>query len=424
MNIKAPPGTFDVIPNDQKESWHNSHLWDHVETVFREISRRFGYEEIRTPVFERTELFQRGVGESSDIVLKEMYTFEDKGGRMMSLRPEGTASVLRAFVEHHFHAQSPIHKLFYMGPMFRYERAQAGRYRQFHQFGAEAIGNGTPEQDVEMIDLVCSIYKELGLKNLKIYLNSIGDTESRTAFRKALQEHLRPSLTKLSEDSQKRFELNPLRILDSKNPVDQELLVGAPSILDFLNASSDAHFKKVRHLLDDLQLDYEVNPRLVRGLDYYVETVFEIVSGELGAQNSIGGGGRYDGLLKQLGGPDLPCIGFATGIERIILTLLKQEIAVPKPAGPVLFLIGLDDESRKVCFRLLHQLRQKGIPAEMDFSNRKLPKIMQYANGIGAQKVVVIGENELKENIVEIKDMASGTTQKTPIHDLSNFLSH
>ena len=206
MNIKAPPGTFDIIPNDPKENWHNSHLWDYVERVFRTISHRFGYEEIRTPIFERTELFQRGVGETSDIVLKEMYTFEDKGGRSMSLRPEGTAPVLRAFVEHHLNAQTPVHKLFYIGPMFRYERSQAGRYRQFHQFGAEAIGNGSPEQDVEMIDLVYRVYQELGLRNLKISLNSIGDATARTAFKKALQDFLRPSLSGLSADSQRRFD--------------------------------------------------------------------------------------------------------------------------------------------------------------------------------------------------------------------------
>lgn len=423
MNIKAPPGTFDIIPEDPKDNWHNSYLWEHAEAIFRELSRRFGYEEICTPIFERSELFQHGVGESSDIVLKEMYTFEDKGGRQMALRPEGTAPVLRAFVEHHMHARSPVHKLFYIGPMFRYERAQAGRYRQFHQFGAEAIGNGSPEQDVEMIDLVCSIYKELGLKNLKIYLNSIGDSESRAAFREALKDFLRPSLAQLSEDSQRRFDTNPLRILDSKDPGDQQILSAAPSILDFLNPTSNEHFARVRSLLDDLHLEYEVNPRLVRGLDYYVETVFEIVSGELGAQNSVGGGGRYDGLLKRLGGPDLPCIGFATGIERIILTLLKQEVAVPKPAGPTLFFIGLDSASKNTCFRLLHQIRQAGISAEMDFSGRKLPKIMQYAHAIRAKYVVVVGDNELESGTVELKEMATGNIKKAPLHSLHTILA-
>lgn len=418
MNIKAPPGTFDIIPQDTHENWHDSYLWAHAESIFRELSRRFGYEEIRTPIFERAELFQRGVGESSDIVLKEMYTFEDKGKRLMALRPEGTAPVLRAFIEHHLHAQSTLHKLFYIAPMFRYERAQAGRYRQHHQFGAEAIGNDTPEQDVEMIDLACSVYKELGLENLKIQLNSIGDLESRTAFRVELKKFLHPSLNKLSEDSQRRYEINPLRILDSKDPGDQEILIGAPSILDFLDQASCARFKRVQALLDDLELNYEVNPRLVRGLDYYVETVFEITSGDLGAQNSIGGGGRYNGLLKKLGGPDLPCIGFATGIERIILTLLKQGIATPKPMGPTIFLIGLDQDAKKACFHILHKLRQKGISAQMDFSTRKLPKLMQYADSIGAQHVAVIGENELSSGMVDIKELSTGNIKKHELNAL------
>lgn len=422
MNMKAPPGTFDVIPNDCKEQWRNSSLWDYVEQTFKKLTQYYNYKEIRTPIFERAELFQRGVGESSDIVLKEMYTFEDNGGRKMSLRPEGTASVLRAFVEHHMHTQTPTHKLFYIGPMFRYERPQSGRYRQFHHLGAEAIGNGSPEQDVELIDLACSFYRKLGLRNLTLHINSIGNLESRKKFREALQDFLHPSLHELSADSQRRFEMNPLRILDSKAPEDQKILQGCPSILDFLDPKSADHFEKVKSLLNSIQQDYVVNPKLVRGLDYYVETVFEIMSDELGAQNTIGGGGRYDGLLKQLGGPDLPCIGFATGIERVIITLLKQAAALPVTMGPKLFIISLGEEAKGICFKLLHDVRSKGISAEMDFSNRKLAKIMQYANDIKAQYVAVVGENELKTHEIELKNMESGITKKAPLDHLANIL--
>lgn len=422
MKYPIPPGVFDIIPNDPREPWKSSHLWAYVEKIIRQVAHEFGYCEIRTPIFERTELFRRGVGETSDIVSKEMYTFEDRGGRSMSLRPEGTAPVMRSFVENQFHQEAPVHKLFYIGPMFRYERSQAGRYRQHHQFGAEAIGHGSPEQDAELIDMLYTLYQRLGLKNLSLYINSIGDTGCRQAFRTALQDYLRPLLHLLSPESQNRFEANPLRILDSKDPRDQEIVAKAPNILDYLSAESREHFEKLQVRLQQLNIPFQVNPRLVRGLDYYNRTVFEVVAGELGAQNSMGGGGRYDGLLSQLGGPDLSAIGFGTGIERIIHTMIGQEVALPSPDHPTLFLIPIGDEAKNHCFSLLHNLRANRIPSQMDFSDRKLGKVMQYADQIMAQYVVVVGDQELQEGYVELKEMATGEKTLVALTDLIAIL--
>lgn len=419
MSIPLAPGVFDILPNDPKEQWRSSYLWHTLEAQIRKITAEYGFQEIRTPIFERTELFKRSVGESSDIVTKEMYTFDDKGGRSMSLRPEGTAPVMRAFIEHQLQNISPVSKFYYIAPMFRYERAQAGRYRQHHQFGAEAIGNSSPEQDVEMIDLIYTLYNRLGIRNLKVSINSIGDTDSRNNFRKALQDYLRKFLNELSPESQTRFETNPLRILDSKDPNDRKINTGAPSILDFLNEECRDHFQTIKTLLDSLKIPFEVNTQLVRGLDYYNKTVYEIVAGELGAQNSIAGGGRYDGLMKFLGGPDLPTTGFATGLERVIQTMLKQEIPISNPYPPALFFIALGDAAKRACFSLLHDFRERGIHAQMDFSGKKINKAMQYASQINARFVAVIGDNELQNQEIELKEMATGSTRKIPLQELS-----
>lgn len=422
MKYPIPPGVFDILPIDNQELWKSSYLWAYVEQVIRETARDFGYAEIRTPLFERTELFQRSVGDTSDIVSKEMYTFDDKGGRSLALRPEGTAPVMRAFVEHHLDQLAAAHKLFYIAPMFRYERAQAGRYRQHHQFGAEAIGNGSAEQDAEMIDLLMTLYQRLGLKNLTLVINSLGDLASRQAFRHSLKEFLLPQLELLSPDSQGRLETNPLRILDSKDPRDREIVARAPRILDFLSAPERDHFETLQRLLDTLKIPYQVNPLLVRGLDYYNKTVFEIVAGELGAQNSIGGGGRYDGLLQTLGGPDLPSIGFGTGIERIIQTMINQGMPLPKPAHPTLFLIAMGDNAKICCFELLHALRENHIPSQMDFSGKKVGKLLQYADQIEATYVIVIGDHELESQEIELKEMATGHKEKILISSVVSFM--
>ena len=423
MTIPSAPGVFDILPQDPKEPWRNSHLWQYLETTIREAAAQYGFQEIRTPVLERTELFQRGIGDTSDIVSKEMYTFEDKGGRLLSMRPEGTAPVMRALIEHQLFQTSSVQKLFYICPMFRYERTQAGRYRQHHQFGVEAIGNAAPEQDVEVIDLIHTLYDRLGLKNLQVKLNSIGDPDSRMRYRSALQDYLQKGYERLSQDSQTRFHTNPLRILDSKDPRDNEITAHAPSILDFLNEECQGHFEKVKKLLDSLKIPFEVDAKLVRGLDYYNKTVFEITAGELGAQNSVAGGGRYDGLIKTLGGPELPAFGFGSGLERLLQTMIKQQVPFPEPYRPLIFLVPLGDAAKAACFGLLHEMRLHSIQAQMDFTERKLNKIMQFADNIRARYVAVIGDNEIAAQIIELKEMASGEKRKIPLADLISYLT-
>lgn len=408
MSIKIPPGVFDILPQDPKNEWKCSHLWQYVESTIRQICTEYGYQEIRTPLFERTELFQRSVGETTDIVSKEMYTFEDRGNRLMSLRPEGTAPVMRAFIENQLQNLSKNTKLFYIAPMFRYERQQAGRYRQHHQFGAEAIGNNSPEQDAELIDLIYSTYTRLGIQNMQVMISSLGDNEDRAKFRNALKTYLADYRDELSEESRERFEVNPLRILDSKNAKDQEIVENGPVILDYLSDEAKSHFDSVQENLTLIGIPYVVNPKIVRGLDYYNRTVFEITASELGAQNSIGGGGRYDGLIKSLGGPDLPSIGFGSGIERIIQTMLGQGVSFPEKHRPDLFLIPLGDAAKSYCFQQLKALRSAGVPTEMDFSGRKLNKVMQEANQIGAKHVLIIGDSEMEKKEAKLKEMESG----------------
>ncbi|MEI8365612.1 MAG: histidine--tRNA ligase [Parachlamydiaceae bacterium] len=421
--MSIAPGVFDIVPEndlpqDGRDQWRSSHLWEHVESVIRQVTAAYNFQEIRTPVFERTELFQRAVGETTDIVSKEMYTFMDRGNRSMSLRPEGTASAMRAFIDNQMQQAAPLHKLFYICPMFRYERSQAGRYRQHHQFGAEAIGSGAPEQDVEMIDMIFTLYHRLGLKSLHLSINSIGDKESRLLFRAELLSYLSKFRNELSADSQVRLDVNPLRILDSKDSKDREIVAGAPSILSFLNDECRDHFHAVQTLLNQLKIPFQINTSLVRGLDYYNKTVFEIVAGELGAQNSVAGGGRYDTLLKTLGGPDLPATGFGSGLERIIQTMLKQGVSIPKHPRPKIFLIAMGQEAKHVAFSLLHRLRQNGISAAMEFSDKKLNKVMQYANQIHATYVAVIGDDELKAGRVDLKEMESGKKLSFPLDAL------
>lgn len=422
MRFSIPPGVFDILPHDEKDLWKSSYLWNYVEAIIRKTAAEYHFQEIRTPLFEQTDLFKRSVGEGTDIASKEMYTFEDRGGRSMSLRPEGTAAVIRSLIENQVCQKSSIQKLFYIAPMFRYERAQAGRYRQHHQFGVEVIGNNSPEQDAELIDFLFTIYGRLGIKNVKLMLNSIGKTEERLKFREALKDYLRQYFDQLSKDSQTRFEQNPLRILDSKDAQDQKIVANAPSILDFLNEESQMHFEKLQLTLQALNIPFEINHKLVRGLDYYNNTVFEIVAGELGAQNSIAGGGRYDGLMKQLGGQDLPSIGFGTGLERIIQTMIKQEVPLPPPPGPLFFLIALGEKAKLACFKLLQDLRHAGISCEMDFTGRKLSKVLQYADDLHARMVAVIGDQELENGVVELKNMATGEKTKAPLKSLARVI--
>ncbi|NGX44807.1 MAG: Histidine--tRNA ligase, partial [Candidatus Anoxychlamydiales bacterium] len=323
MKYQIPKGLFDILPN-AKENFKEVSRWQYLESIIKKLAIDYNFEEIRVPIFEKTELFLRGVGGTSDIASKELYTFLDKAKRSMSLRPEGTASVMRAFIENNLSQEKKIHKLYYMGPMFRYDRPQKGRYRQHHQLGIEVIGDKSFEIDAEVIDMLMTLFNRLELTNLKLLINSIGDLETRANYKKALLDFLKPNFENLSEDSKARFDKNRMRILDSKDERDKKILKEVPSILDFLSDGAKKHFENLLNLLDKLDIKYEVDSKLVRGLDYYDNTVFEVVSDKLGAQNSLGGGGRYNSLLKSLGGPDLPGIGFACGLERILQTMIEE----------------------------------------------------------------------------------------------------
>jgi histidyl-tRNA synthetase len=426
MKYSIPKGLFDVLPIEPKpeDAWRASAHWQFLEATLRKCASDYGFKEIRTPMFESTELFVRGVGESSDIVTKEMYTFLDKAERSMTLRPEGTASVMRAFVEKHLDQMGGLHKYFYIGPMFRYERPQSGRYRQHNQFGAEAIGVGGALQDVEMIDMLCEIYRRLGLKDLKVMINSVGDEKTREPYREALKKYLEPHFSQLSADSQVRFTKNVLRILDSKESQDQALLENAPSILDFLSDEAKGHFEAVLQLLKQQKISYVVTPKLVRGLDYYNKTVFEVSSEALGAHNTLGAGGRYDGLIADLGGPHLPSVGFATGLERVLQTMWAKQAYLPIAPGPLIFFIAMGEKAKQVCFEHLCRLRHQGICAEMDFSGRKLSSALSLANAERAKYVVVLGDRELESQEVEVKEMEKRESKKMKLAELEEFLKN
>lgn len=429
MKYSAPKGTFDIIPGKylEKEVWKAAGVWQFIEQIAREVAGCFGFEEIRTPLFESTDLFRRSSGETSDIVTKEMYTFEDKGGRSMTLRPEGTAPVLRAAIERGIVQKGGNPKLYYLSPMFRYERPQAGRFRQHHQFGVEAIGFSGVELDVEVIDLLLQFYERLGLKDLTLHLNSLGDPESRALFRKALVNYLKKHEKNLSEESQSRLVSNPMRILDSKDAADQAILQEAPQILDTLTDGAKKRFDKVQELLKALEIPFQVNPRLVRGLDYYNHTVFEVTCDILGAQNSIGGGGRYDGLIANLGGPDLPGIGFGCGLERVIQTMLAQkEGYLSKPFSSDIFFVPLDEEASRACLQLCHELRKGGVSCELGDWTAKLKKTMTKAYDSQTKTITVIGSQELQQNTCELIRTASKEKEvvdlsaKTFIHILKS----
>lgn len=421
MKFQIPKGTFDILPYGADEPWKLSAVWQYAEETLRQTAIEYGYREIRTPVFERTELFDRGVGETSDIVMKEMFTFEDKSGRLISLRPEGTSSVMRAFIENNLAQLGPVHKLFYIAPMFRYERPQSGRYRQHHQFGVEALGVAGPAQDAEVIDLLSEAYRRLGLQNLSVELNSIGDAASRQSYRKTLQSFLHSHLKELSEESQARFEKNPLRILDSKDPKDREILKKAPSILQSLSEPAIEHFNELRRLLDLCRIPYRINDRIVRGLDYYNKTVFEITANVLGAQNALGGGGRYDGLVAAFGGPDLPGVGFGTGIERILQTMIAQNIAFPQEKAPLVYWLPLGDEARRICFQMAVECRHRRIPAEVDLQSKKIQTGLQIAARMNAKICAIIGSDELAKGAAEIKYLESRRQEEVPMDRLIDY---
>ncbi|WP_303969302.1 histidine--tRNA ligase [Sporosarcina ureae] len=418
MNFKVPRGTQDILPD---VSWK----WQRVEKIARSICDVYNYKEIRTPIFEQTELFQRTVGDTTDIVQKEMYTFTDRGDRSMTLRPEGTAPVVRSFVEHKMfgYADQPV-KLYYTGPMFRYERQQAGRYRQFVQFGVESIGSADPAIDAEVIELAMNIYKKTGLSDIKLVLNSLGDKESRDAHREALIAHFSPRIEEFCSDCQNRLEKNPLRILDCKVDREHPLMTTAPSLADYLNEESSAYFEKVKNYLNIAGIEYEYDPNLVRGLDYYNHTAFEIMSTSkgFGAITTLCGGGRYNGLAEEIGGPPAPGIGFALSIERLLLALEAEGKSFTDEPSLDVYLVTLGDAAREKGFEILSKLRDNGLRSEMDYMDRKMKAQMKSADRLQANHVIVIGEDEVNENVVQLKNMADGEQKKVAVDELMGEL--
>lgn len=411
--IQIPRGTQDVMPGTV-EKWH------YIEAKTRDLCRRYNYQEIRTPIFESTELFQRGVGETTDIVEKEMYSVKNpRSEDQLTLRPENTAGVVRAYVEHKLYgAPNQPAKLYYIGPMFRHERPQAGRLRQFTQFGVEAIGTSDPAIDAEVIAVAVRFYQGFGLKGISVDLNSVGTLEDRARHRSHLLGFLNNFRSELCEDCQSRIDRNPLRVLDCKVTKCQTLTKDAPSLLEHLSEESAAHFQAVQNYLDALEIPFTVNPRLVRGLDYYTQTAFEIKMAEIGAVETLCGGGRYNGLVAELGGEDMPGIGFALSIERLLLALEKQGIELPVETGIDCYIVMQTSEAKAAAFRLLDQLRQAGVSAEMDFLDRKMKAQLKSADRLAARYTAIIGESELERGTVVVKEMATGEQREVAAAEL------
>ena len=414
--IKAITGTKDILPNDIPR-------WKYLESIINKKMRSFNYKEIRTPVFEETGLFSRGIGEATDIVSKEMYTFQDKGGKSLTLKPEMTSSVVRSFIEHSMDAKQNLNKLYYIAPMFRQERPQAGRLRQFHQFGAEAIGSSSPLLDTEIIVLAYEIIVSLGLQNVSIKINSLGVPESRDNYKNILRKYLQSKLTKLSEDSRKRFNTNILRIFDSKEEVDQEIMNEAPLLIDYLDKESLDHFEVVKRLLQVSGISFSIDAKLVRGLDYYTKTTFEIISNSIGAQSALCGGGRYDLLTEQLGGKYTPGVGFAAGIERILLACENEKALVVPGDDLSIYIVRMEDELSQEVFNLSLYFRKDNIPVEIDYLQRSVKAQMREANKLNAKYVLLVGGEEYSSGKLILKNMKSSIQELVSKDQLQQIVS-
>ncbi len=413
--INIPKGTKDVLPQD-------SYKWQYVENVARETAKLFNLKEIRTPVFEHTELFQRGVGDTSDIVTKEMYTFKDKGDRSITLKPEGTAGAVRSFIENGMaNGVLPV-KMYYIIPAFRYERPQAGRLREFHQFGVEIFGAKSAQTDAEAILTADTLLKKLGLQ-VKLYINSIGCKECRAKYNAALKAFFAPHLDGLCYDCKTRYEKNPLRLLDCKEEDCKKINADAPKMLDYLCEDCAAHFTALKKHLDDAGVAYEIDPRIVRGLDYYTRSVFEFVSTSIGAQGTVCAGGRYDGLIEELGGNPMPAVGFAAGIERLLIVMEQTGVKIPEADKPTVYLAGMDEKCREKAFALACALRAKGVIAETDHMERSVKAQFKYADKLGVKYVAVIGGNELEEGAANVKNMTDGTSEKVAFENMCDYFS-
>lgn len=410
MEIQAPKGTKDMLPEE-------AYKWHYVENIFREVSKNFGIREIRTPIFEHTELFLRGVGETTDIVQKEMYTFKDKGDRSITLKPEGTAPAVRAFIENRLFNEAQPTKLYYITPCFRYEKAQKGRYRQFHQYGVEMFGSSSPSIDAEVMALAMNILKKIGLKGLSLNINNLGCPNCRPKYNEALKNFLKENYDGLCETCKTRFEKNPMRILDCKEKKCKEITKNAPTILEFTCEECNEHFDKTKEYLDILGIPYTVDPGIVRGLDYYTKTIFEILNSEF----TVCGGGRYDRLIEEIGGPSMPAVGFGMGIERLIMTLDKEGIEVPKEPLVELYLSGRGESGVKEAFKLAHKLREIGVNAEINHAGRSFKAEMKYANKIGAKFNVVLGDDELESRKAKFKRMEDREEFELSLDDLEGI---
>ncbi len=413
MITQMPRGTKDILPDSVGE-------WRYVENKIRDICQKFDFKEIRTPMFEHTELFQRGIGDTTDVVEKEMYTFEDRSGRSITLRPENTASAVRAYLEHKLYADTNLVKLFYIGSMFRFDRPQRGRFREFHQFGVEAIGEMSPAVDAEIIILAVRFLESLGLKDLKLSINSVGDPNCRPKYRAMLQDYFRDKVGEMCDDCKSRFDRNPMRLLDCKNEHDQELAKDAPAITDCLCDECREHFEKVKEYLTLAGISFEVDSRLVRGLDYYTKTAFEIKYEPLGAQSAVAGGGRYDGLVEEMGGAATPAVGFACGLERVMLAIETQHLYEQKESAADVFVVALGEAAQKAAFKFVMELREKGLIAVMDYGGRSMKSQMKQANKSKARFAAIMGDDELKENVVMLRDMKSSEQEKVPRDEVTD----
>ncbi|MDO4545380.1 MAG: histidine--tRNA ligase [Bacillota bacterium] len=411
MLTNAPKGTKDMMP-DQAYKWH------YVEKAFAEICRLYGFKEIKTPVFEHTELFQRGVGDTTDIVQKEMYTFQDYGKRSITLRPEGTSPVVRSYIEHKLYAGVQPTKLYYNIPCFRYEKPQSGRLRAFHQFGIETFGTMDMMADAEIISLGNDFLKGMGITDIELRINSVGCPECREKHRAALREFLKPKYDELCDTCKDRYERNPMRILDCKSPICQELVAGAPMMLDYLCDDCSQAFEDLKTNLEAMGIEYTIDPGIVRGLDYYTKTAFEFVTNSIGAQGTVCGGGRYDHLVEEIGGPATPGVGFGLGKERLLLTMEACGVEIPKPAAADVFIVVMGEKAKAAGLKLMRQLRQEGIAVQMDIMGRNVKNQFKYANRIEAKKTVVIGEDELEKNQFAIKDMATSEQVTVPMEKI------
>lgn len=408
--IQAPKGTKDMLPQD-------AYKWHYVENTFKNTAKAYGLREIRTPMFEYTEVFARGVGDTTDIVQKEMYTFEDKGGRSITLKPEGTAAIVRAFTENRLFNEAQPTKLYYTIPCFRYENVQKGRLRQFHQCGVEVFGSKEPSMDAEVISFAMEVLKNLGLKGLSLNINNLGCPNCRPKYNEALKKFLADNYDNLCDTCKTRFEKNPMRILDCKEKKCKEITKNAPIILDFMCEECESHFNKVKEYLDILGLPYTVDPGIVRGLDYYTKTIFEILSDDF----TVCGGGRYDKMIAEFGGPDMPAVGFAMGIERLLMTLEQEKVEIPNTDDYSLYIGSRGEEAYKLAFKLAHDLRALGAKVEINHLGRSVKAEMKYANKIGAKFTTILGEDEIATKNIKLKRMSDGETFQVSLNNLNEI---